>query len=1252
MAGPHFFWALAAARLKIFITVITTCVKVGKLQKRQSVLTDLLRSSILTTCFLLCCMAHPNLGWGHGSEHFHRHILLLHSYDPGFPWSESITEGCRSVLRRYGDQVQLHVEYMDAKRFPEAGSLNAILNESLRYKLERLPFDLVLLADNDALTFALSQRHGLFANVPLVFCGINGADHFASFLDSGISGYFETPDYAGTLKTALQLHPDTEEVICLANSRKDSESHILKDFLRAVKTVLPQNVALSVWRDVPYEELVNKIDALPNNRLILLLTPLEDRESRLLSVQEMHHFFCEGCPVPAYGFWDFQLQYGIVGGCLLKGEEQGTAAANLAAGLLFEGQHPPDSPLPQLASHLLFNYDRLQQFGIPSAALPTGSQVVNQPADVQSLSERDIGIGVLVVVGLFLLSLSFWINILRRKQAEETLRQQKELLGSIIAHIPLDVFWKDRKSNYLGCNEAFAAKAGLASPAEIVGKSDFDLAWTREQAAFFQETDRKVMEEGVPALDFEQQRREADGQVATVLASKVPLRDSSHYVTGVLGISANITQRKRMEEALRASETRYRKILEMANDAIFIADPRTGMLLDANRKAQSLVGRSLEELQEMTQAQLHPPEDADHYRQLFQENLHHDHQVFRDIFVVNRSGEKIPVEISAGPVNIDGQKLMIGIFRDISERLASEKALLESEELFRRTFDTAEIGMGLLGLDLGFLKINRAACRMLGHREQEFLDKTVFDVTHPDELDLARQHLERLLAGQVEEDVCHLETRLMTRDRQTIWTSLTLSLVRNDQGRAQYVVIEVDDITHRKSAEEEIRQLAYHDALTGLPNRTLFRDRLFQALAQGQRDDHSVALLFLDLDRFKDINDSLGHSVGDLLLQAVAERLNHSARRSDTVSRQGGDEFVVLLTSVRDAHEVTIVAQKILHLLSEPFIIEGQELFTSTSIGISLFPFDGDDADTLLKNADTAMYAAKERGRNTFQFFSEEMNSRAMDRRELEADLRRALQQNEFFLAYQPQVDLRAGKLVGVEALLRWNHPTKGLIPPDRFIPVAEEGGLINAIGAWVLNKACAQNRLWQDMGFTPFPVSINISGHQFKRRDLVETVEQALEVSGLEPHLLELELTESVLMENAEITIENLTDLKIRGVKLSIDDFGTGYSSLSYLKHFPIDRIKIDRSFVHDITNNADDAAIVETIIAMAHNLDLGVIAEGVETRDQLEFLRARHCFEMQGFYFSPPLPEEELTDCFQQGLARNGVCMFSGGDKGRMNP
>jgi diguanylate cyclase (GGDEF)-like protein len=441
------------------------------------------------------------------------------------------------------------------------------------------------------------------------------------------------------------------------------------------------------------------------------------------------------------------------------------------------------------------------------------------------------------------------------------------------------------------------------------------------------------------------------------------------------------------------------------------------------------------------------------------------------------------------------------------------------------------------------------------------------------------------------------------------------------------------DIVKLKRQEEKIQHLANYDLLTGLPNRTLLKDRLQQALAHGRRTNGMVALLFLDLDNFKNINDSLGHLSGDLLLAAVAKRLLACTRQSDTVARLGGDEFVVLLTSNREEQEISLVARKVLDVFAEPFELDGQELFVTTSIGISLFPQDGADGEILLKNADMAMYSAKKSEKNTFQFFSEGLNKKAKHRQGMESGLRRALQQEEFYLDYQPQVDLRTGTISGVEALLRWNHAKQGLILPDSFISIAEETGLIQPIGEWVLRAACTQAKQWHQAGLPQFRIAVNLSGFQFRRPGLAETVENILNESGLDPQWLELELTEGVLMDCTETSIKTLSALKDLGVCLAIDDFGTGYSSLNYLKHFPIDRIKIDRTFVSDIGHDPDDVAIVEAIISMSRSLSLQTIAEGVETLEAIDFLRDRGCFEMQGYFFSRPVAARELPALLKCG-------------------
>ena len=427
-------------------------------------------------------------------------------------------------------------------------------------------------------------------------------------------------------------------------------------------------------------------------------------------------------------------------------------------------------------------------------------------------------------------------------------------------------------------------------------------------------------------------------------------------------------------------------------------------------------------------------------------------------------------------------------------------------------------------------------------------------------------------------------------------------------------------------ATTEMEHLAYHDALTGLPNRPLFMDRLIMALAQAARVNQKVAVFFLDLDRFKDINDSLGHSTGDGLLKAVAERIRRCVREGDTVSRFGGDEFTLMIPTVDHIEDAAKIAQKIIETLKIPFSINDHELFVTTSIGISLFPIDGSDPETLVRNADTAMYRAKDQGRDNYQLYAPAMNARALERLALENMLRKALSHRDFVLFYQPVVDIKSKNVVGVEALIRWQHPELGLLSPAHFISAAETSGLIIPIGDWVLRTACKQTKIWQKKIDPELTVAVNLSARQFQQPNLTEQIAEALEETGLEAKYLELEITESNAMQNADNTIYTLRELKALGVRISMDDFGTGYSSLNYLKRFPIDTLKLDQSFVREITSNPTDAAIAMAVIAMAHTLNLKVIGEGVEKEDQFEFLQKRGCDYIQGYLFSPPLAVENL--------------------------
>ena len=569
---------------------------------------------------------------------------------------------------------------------------------------------------------------------------------------------------------------------------------------------------------------------------------------------------------------------------------------------------------------------------------------------------------------------------------------------------------------------------------------------------------------------------------------------------------------------------------------------------------------------------------------------------------------------------------------DIGEMAKTFNALVENLqhandrlELFAKLFDNSGEAMVITDAQRNIIAANKAFFQITGYSAEEVIGK------NPKILSSGKQSAEfyrdmwRLISetGYWQGEIWN---RRKSGEIYPEW--LSIGVVKNANGEVMNYISLFIDITKRKESERHIKFLAHYDSLTKLPNRALFGDRLLQGLATAKRSGKKVALLFLDLDRFKSINDSLGHLSGDLLLQSVATRLKSCVREIDTVCRQCGDEFMVLLTEIDKAEDAAHVALKIVRAMSEAHSVGGSSLIVTFSIGISIYPDDATDNQFMIKNADAAMYHAKEKGRNNFQFFTPDMNAEASERLALESDLRRALQQEEFVLHYQPQIDNHSLKIVGIEALIRWQRLGNGLVSPAKFIPIAEDCGLINSIGEWVLKTACVQNKKWQDEGLLKVPVAVNISALQFHQKHFKETVAQALHESGLEPGYLELEITEGVTIKDIETTVRQLKELKQMGVLISIDDFGTGYSSLSYLKRFPIDKLKVDQSFVRDISTSADDASIVQTIISMGHGLRLKVIAEGVETAEQLAFLKERGCDEIQGYYFSKPLTAEEFGE------------------------
>lgn len=594
-------------------------------------------------------------------------------------------------------------------------------------------------------------------------------------------------------------------------------------------------------------------------------------------------------------------------------------------------------------------------------------------------------------------------------------------------------------------------------------------------------------------------------------------------------------------------------------------------------------------------------------------------------------------ERGVGIIGHTGQLIGVeGFIQDISDRIAANKALHEAVRSYRSLFENATEGIFQTTPDGRYINANPALARIYGHLNPETLIMVLQDIQHQLYVDPARR--EEFVRQMSERGKVHnFESQVYTRDGGVIWISENARAVKDANDEVTFYEGTVVDITERKHHEEELQYQASHDSLTGLPNRMLLLDRIEHAIGRAKRESQKVAVIFLDLDHFKLINDSLGHHAGDRLLLEMAARLRSCVRNQDTVARQGGDEFVLVLTEQEDEPGLIHIVQRLLDVITQPWTEAQHEYSLSCSIGISCFPRDGETADTLLRCADTAMYKAKEIGRNTFHFYRPELNQVVTERLELESSLRHALERNEFQVYYQPRIDVASGRIIGAEALIRWDYPGQGLIPPDRFIPIAEETGLIVPIGQWILHEACRQNQAWQDAGLPSISVSVNLSPIQFRHPGLVEEVGKALQQSGLDPRYLELELTESFVMHDAERINVAMSALKGLGVDLAVDDFGTGYSSLSYLKRFPVDRLKVDKSFVRDIDTDPDDAAIVHAIITLGHALGLKVVAEGVETREHLEFLQQHGCDELQGYYFSQPVPAQKLESllrCMATGV------------------
>jgi diguanylate cyclase (GGDEF)-like protein/PAS domain S-box-containing protein len=685
-------------------------------------------------------------------------------------------------------------------------------------------------------------------------------------------------------------------------------------------------------------------------------------------------------------------------------------------------------------------------------------------------------------------------------------------------------------------------------------------------------------------------------------------------------VNEDITERKLAEKALRESEDRFRNIFTNAIDGILLADAVTRKFSMANPAIERMLGYSHEEILKLGVDDIHPAEILPSVVDEVNKKLAGEDTFTPNLPVKRKDGSVFFADVNAAPITIAGKAYLMGIFRDITERKQTEDALRQAATVFESSHD----GVTITDLDGHMLAVNRAFLKITGYTEAEVLGK------NPSILHSGRQKkdfYQSMWASIKAEGFWQGEIWNRRKNGETYPEWLTISAVHNEQGETTRYVGVFSDLSQLKQSETQLEHLAHYDPLTNLPNRLLLQSHLAHALAQAQRHHRQVGVLYLDLDRFKNINDSLGYPIGDELLIALTKRLATRMRSEDMLARLGGDEFLLVLEHIGSPEDAVSMARTLLELLAQPFVLSGeQEVFIGASIGISVSPNDGTGADQLIQHADAAMHLAKKQGRNTYRFYTDSLTRAAGEHLELENRLRHAINANQLRVYYQPQVDIATGHIIGAEALVRWQDPERGLIQPVHFIRLAEDTGLIGAIGEWVLKETCLQGMRWIKAGLPFLTLAVNLSPHQFLRGNIAELVSKVLAETGFPADRLELELTESALMDQEEAAVKMLHLLRAQDIRLAIDDFGTGYSSLSYLKRFPLDILKIDKSFVDDIPFHQDDMEIAATIIAMGHILGFKVLAEGVETAEQLAFLQAKGCDMYQGYLTSPPVPAEEF--------------------------
>lgn len=1153
-------------------------------------------------------------------EEYLPRVVILDSYHPGETWSDGELLGLLSTLQRQFPNLLPPVEYLDAKRFTGVEYLS-LFKDYLVRKYQSRPIDLLIVLDNPALDLVLKYRSELFPGIATVFAGINGFHPKLLEGQDKITGVAEVQDIKGTLKLALALHPGAKQVLAI-------HDHTVSGLAvrREMEAILPAfvgKVNISFTPDIPFSELERQLRGLSEDTLVLLLTYVTDASGRVFSREESTRLISSASPAPVYAMHATRLGHGIVGGMLLDSEEHGTQAGEIATRVM-AGEHASRIPVAGSRSRPMFDEYQLRRFGISPGALPANSIIINQPVSffVEHPGLMLVTSAVSILLGLIVVVLV--AATMRARRAEAALRESEARLKLALAASRTGVWeWDVRTDAIVWSSECF----------EIVGLESFtgtlesftDLVHPEDAARVITAVKGAVADRTVYKTEFRTTHPNGALHWLSILGRAV--YDESGEPLRMIGTVTDITERKAVETALARERALLKSLIDSVPDMIFYKDTQS-VYLGCNRAFTGYFAHPEEEIIGHTDFEFVDADTARFFREQDRLMLESGQPRRNEEWVTYPGGERVLLETLKTPYyGPDGELLgLIGVSRDITARHEAE----EQRRLAAVAFETSE-AIFITDRDGNIQRVNRSFTRLTGYTAEEVLGK------NPRILKSGRHGTEFYAALWQSLQKEHRWTgeiwnRHKSGEIHPQWQSI--ATVTDEQGEITHFVATFFDLSEQKAAEESIHRLAYYDPLTDLPNRQLLLDRLASAQAVARRDGHFGAVLLLDLDDFKHVNDARGHETGDQILRDVARRLTQSLREEDTVARVGGDEFVVLLASLAGSEDDAArlargVAEKIHRTLSVPFRLEESEYILGASIGVTLFPKDSEGATDLLKQSDTAMHQAKAQGRNSVRFFQAAMQAQVEARFILEGELRRAIGREELRLYFQPQVD-RQSNMVGAEALLRWQHPDRGLVSPATFIPLAEETGLIVALGEWALLETCRLLVRLTSSG-NPLRLAVNVSPLQFRQPHFVTHVRAILTATGADPSLLTLEVTEGAVIEDIGGTIAKLSELKALGIHLSIDDFGTGYSSLAYLKRLPIDELKIDRTFVQDIPEDHNGVALVEAILAVAQHLSLSVVAEGVETAEQAAFLQHRGCTTYQGYLFGRPTPMESFIHTAQ---------------------